>query len=335
MPEGLQERVQFLQRPDIWPDAPDVVRAVETHASWVFLTREYAFKLKKPVKLQRQDLRTVRARLLNTRAEVELNRRLAPDVYLGYLPLVRRDDGELAIGCRGHPVDWLVWMRRLPDEDMLDAALRLQTAAPRRLEPAARKLARFYQQAPREELDAATYRSRLRAGVRINRRVLRRPEHALPIDVVTRLHDDLETWLVAERELIEARTERLVEGHGDLRPDHVYLGSPPAFIDCLEFDRELRIVDPVDEIAFLGMVSASMGGPQVGRVFFESYESATGDHPPPRLLAFYEALRAGTRARLAALRSLEPGEDAARARETARHWLQMAEARIGQLGLVH
>lgn len=334
MPEGLEERVRFLQRPDIWPDAPDVVRAVETHASWVFLTREYAFKLKKPVRLHRQDLRTVRARLLNTRAEVELNRRLAPDVYLGYLPIVRRDDGELAIGCRGEPVDWLVWMRRLPDHDMLDAALRLQRATPRRLEPAARKLARFYAQAPREEMDGRSYRLRLRSVVRINRRVLRRPEHALPPEVVGQLHDDLETWLVAERDLVEERAARLVEGHGDLRPDHVYLGSPPAFIDCLEFDRDLRIVDPVDEIAFLGMASAAMGGPQVGPTFLEAYEAVTGDHPPPRLLAFYEAVRAGTRARLAALRSMEPGEDAARAREVARHWLQLAEARMGQLGLV-
>lgn len=334
MPEGVEERVHFLQRPDIWPDAPDVVRAVETHASWVFLTREYAFKLKKPVRLHRQDLRTVRARLLNARAEVELNRRLASDVYLGYLPVVRRDDGELAVGCRGDPVDWLVWMRRLPDEDMLDAALRLQTATPRRLEPAARKLARFYQGAPREDLDGRTYRQRLRAAVRMNRRALRRPEHALSLEVVTRLHDDLEAWLSAERELVESRAERLVEGHGDLRPEHVYLGSPPAFIDCLEFDRELRIVDPVDEIAFLGMASASMGGAMVGPIFLEAYEAVTADRPPPRLLAFYEALRAGTRARLAALRSLEPGEDAARAREVARRWLQLAEARLGQLGLV-
>src|SRR5690606_35146793 len=171
-------------------------------------------------------------------------------------------------------------------------------------------------------------------AVRMNRRALRRPEHALSLEVVTRLHDDLEAWLSAERELVESRAERLVEGHGDLRPEHVYLGSPPAFIDCLEFDRELRIVDPVDEIAFLGMASASMGGAMVGPIFLEAYEAVTADRPPPRLLAFYEALRAGTGARLAALRSLEPGEDAARAREVARRWLQLAEARLGQLGLV-
>jgi aminoglycoside phosphotransferase family enzyme len=95
------------------------------------------------------------------------------------------------------------------------------------------------------------------------------------------------------------RDGRMVEGHGDLRPEHVALRPDIAIIDCLEFSRALRLVDPVDELAFLGMEARRQGAPEISRILFERYRRRTRDTPGPALVAFYEAYRALIRARLA------------------------------------
>lgn len=326
--DRLAARVHYLQRPDIWPDNPDVVRAVETYHSWVFLTREYAFKLKKPVSRHGRDLTSVRDRLVAARAEVLLNRRLAPDVYLGYLPLVKTPSGHLGLSCCGQPVDWLVWMRRLPEDQLLDGALRRGPIGRDALRPVAEHLARFYSRAEPEGMTGPTYQRRLRDGVVENRRTLRRVADGPLADRVAALHDAQDAWIVAHPRLLDARAARVVEGHGDLRPEHVFLGSPPAIIDCLDFSRDLRLVDPAQELAFLAMTSEALGGDQVGPAFFSAYQEITADRPPPSLLAFYQSLTACTRARLAALRSQVPGQDEARQRRVARIWVQRALVRL-------
>ena len=94
---------------------------------------------------------------------------------------------------------------------------------------------------------------------------------------------------------------RIVEGHGDLRPEHVCLGTPPQIIDCLEFRAELRYLDPADELAFLAMECERLGAPGIGQILFYRYSQRTGDRPPPLLILFYQAIGAMIRARIAIL----------------------------------
>lgn len=121
---SIDEKVAFLRRPEAYPSRPARVEVVETHMSWVFLTDELAYKLKKPVLYQFLDFSTVEARRLNCEREVSLNRRLAADVYHGIVSLDLGSDGNLRLGGGGTAVDWLVKMRRLPAHRMLDAAIR-------------------------------------------------------------------------------------------------------------------------------------------------------------------------------------------------------------------
>ncbi len=90
-----------------------------------------------------------------------------------------------------------------------------------------------------------------------------------------------------------------MEGHGDLRPEHVFLGADPAVIDCLEFDRDLRLLDPVDELGFLALECALLGQPGVGTRFLEIYRESSGDRCPLQLLRFYQGFRAFVRAKIA------------------------------------
>ena len=114
---------------------------------------------------------------------------------------------------------------------------------------------------------------------------------------------DGEEALLVERH----RAGRIVEGHGDLRPEHICLEREPVVIDCLEFSRRLRLADPAEEMAFLALECAMLGEPDAGVRLQRSYETITGDRPPEPLIAWYAGCHALIRARLMALHSLEPG----------------------------
>ena len=98
---------------------------------------------------------------------------------------------------------------------------------------------------------------------------------------------------------MRARAGRIVEGHGDLRPEHIYLTQPPTVMDCIEFDRSLRLRDPIEEVAFLAMECDRGGYPQFDGWLFAEYHARSHDQPPRALVEFYKALSAFARARIA------------------------------------
>jgi aminoglycoside phosphotransferase family enzyme len=296
---SLATKVAFLSRPDAYSPRPARVEAIETHVSWVFLTDSRMYKLKKPVRYDYLDFSTVEARWADCVAEVRLNRRLAPDLYLGVIPLELGVDG-LQLEGSGVPVDWLVQMRRLPADRMLDNALRAGTADREDIGHVASRLSRFYLSVPRVPMQPAEYRYRIERDLRDDRRWLCLPKFGLEPGLAGGPADVLIDVLERRDELIGARAGRLVEGHGDLRPEHVGLGDgEPVIIDCLEFRREFRIIDPVDELAFLGLECERLGAAWVGPELLRGYGQMVGDHPPVPLVDFYAARRATLRAKLA------------------------------------
>ena len=296
---SLATKVAFLSRPDAYPERPARVESIETHMSWVFLTDSRAYKLKKPVRYDYLDFSTVEARWADCMAEVRLNARLAPDVYLGVRPLELGADG-LRLDSHGVPVDWLVEMRRLPKAQMLDEALRAGTADAAAIERVASRLSRFYAGAARVPKGAAEYLEGLASDLRDDRRWLCVPEYGLDAELATGPPGALLDVLEGHRDLIGPRSDRLVEGHGDLRPEHVCVGDgQPLVIDCLEFRRDFRIVDPVDELAYLGLECERLQASWVGPQLVACYQRFVGDRPPGPVVEFYAARRAILRAKLA------------------------------------
>lgn len=294
-----EDKVAFLERPESYPGAVENVESIETHMSWVFLAGDRAYKLKKPVRYDFLDFSTPEKRREDCRAEVRLNRRLAPDVYLGVSALTARD-GELELDGDGRPVDWLTRMERLPRERMLDRMIERGEVDDDRLREAARRLARFYRDASPASVGPEDYVGRLRALVEENRRELTRSEFGMPRPRAEQVGRRLALFLVHREEDLRGRVldDRIVEGHGDLRPEHVCLREEPVFIDCIEFNRDFRIVDPADELAFLDVECRRLGAPGVAGPFLEEYRSATGDDPPSALVDFYRSHRAYLRAKL-------------------------------------
>jgi aminoglycoside phosphotransferase family enzyme len=298
-PVPLQAKVAFLRDARSYPDRPSAVEAVETHMSWVFLTDRHAYKLKKPVRFDSLDFTTLEARRRFCAEEVRLNRQLAEGVYLDTLPLVVTSSGELVIGGEGEVVDWLVLMRRLPLAARLDTLIPEHRVDRDRLVAAVRLVSAFYAAEAPLELDRGAYRARLQRAIERNRVVLALPGRRLAQDTIARVvRRQLD--LVARLDgPLAARAGRVIDTHGDLRPEHVYLLDPPVIVDRLDFDRDLRLLDPADELAFLVLECHRLGAPWVGPVVFDVYDEVTGDRPPVEVLAFYRSLRACMRARLA------------------------------------
>lgn len=305
---SLDAKVVVLLTPDVYPEHPRLIEAIETRLSWIFLTERHAYKLKKPKRLSYLDFTTLAARRSNGLAEIRLNRRLAPDVYLGLVGLFVGPEGSFRVG--GHPgrrdavVDWLVRMVRLPQQRRLDERIRAGVLTPADVEGLGHRLSDFYRSGRPEPMAPDDYQRRFEDGIRGNLDVIV-PRVTGPLAERAGHAAAMQTAFLAEHgALLRARAAegRIVEGHGDLRPEHIFLDGTPRIIDCLEFSRDLRLLDPMDELAYLALECERLGAAQVGDAIVDLYRTRSGDAADPRLIAFYRSFRASLRARLAAER---------------------------------
>jgi aminoglycoside phosphotransferase family enzyme len=296
---SLDEKVAFLRDPSSYPHRAGKVSAIETHFAWVFLAGQYAYKLKKPVRHEVIDYRALEARERACRAELRLNRRLARHVYLSVVPLTSHDRA-LALGDHGQVEDWLVKMRRLPASRMLEYTLLRRTLRSNELDRLVATLVRFFAAAERAPLPGQLYLRQLRQQVDANWRALRAAGSGLDQQRADFVANAQRCILQRAKPPLRARGSRLVDGHGDLRLEHVHLGPPVCVIDCLEFSRELRRLDPFEEIAFLALEIERVGRPKVATELVRRFCAAGNERIAPAIMCFYMSHRAFTRAKLAA-----------------------------------
>lgn len=305
---SVQDKLRFLSDVSAYAYHPASVSVVETHMSYVFLAGGRVYKLKKPVRYPFLDFSTIRAREHNCREEARLNDRLAAGVYLGVVPLTFDEAQGLAIGGDAPPVDWLVVMRRLPQEYMMDRLIRDGRLTEAQIDAISEKLSKFYRSVESSSITAKDYSARFFSEQDKNRDILMRRNFALDHGRIPILLDLLDATLTTNRSLLERRVHdgAVIEGHGDLRPEHICLCEPVAIFDCLEFNKELRQVDPFDELAFLGVECAQLGAGELGQILIDKCGRLLGEKPPRQLIALYSASRAMLRARLSVAHLLDP-----------------------------
>lgn len=330
------EVVRFLRNPQHYPEGTRRIDVIETHFAWIFLTDLHGYKLKKPVRRGCMDYTTIAARRQVCLDELTLNRRLAPAVYLEVVPITRSADHTLALGrprrVRGSSVevvDWVVKMRRLPAARMLDRAIVERTVRKGDVPALASMLTRFFDGAVRQQLSGPRYVERMLERTAQNERDLCAPDLGLDALHVASIAEMQLDFLQQRKALVAARGAQLIDGHGDLRPEHIYLGSgpdAPCVIDCLEFDSNLRWVDPAEEIAFLALECRKLGAGAVARALVSYYRASTLTPPGSALMDFYASQSAMTRAKLAAWHVRDPHlvRDAGLWRTRATHYLRLA-----------
>jgi uncharacterized protein len=279
----------------------------ETHISRVFLGPSEVFKVKKPVELGFLDFRTLDQRLRYCEAEVALNRRLAPSVYLGVVPIARDASGVHRIAAPGQAVEWAVHMRRLPDAHAADVRLARGRFGRQEVRLLARHIARFHAGA---RADSETARFGEAEAIERNvRENFAQTQHSAlsylsagELAAIERFQLD---FLTEKRALFEARARasRIRDGHGDLRLEHCYLDDEGGveIIDCIEFNDRFRYGDVCADLAFLSMDLTWHERSDLSEALLAAYALETGDYDLYALVDFYESYRAFVRGKVSAI----------------------------------
>ncbi len=328
------------------PSVP--VQLHETHASWVFVAGERAYKLKKPLVLPFLDYGTAERRHAACREEVRVNAELAPDIYLGVRAVARRG-GRFALAAEDAPdaVDYLVEMRTFREADTLAGMIAAGALEPQRIGAVARRIAEFHLAAPRVDgwrapdvLAAWEANVRELAQARRDASGLR---DAPSLGEASGLGEapgalsggagelELRSFGAAfvsahEREIDERSLAGMVRDcHGDLRCEHVLADGEVRIVDRIEFDPALRRTDVACDLAFLAMDLEASGRRGAAEDLVAEYAAAGGDPGSAQLRAFYSAHRALVRAKVALIAAAEhEGERARRELSQASALLELA-----------
>jgi aminoglycoside phosphotransferase family enzyme/predicted kinase len=294
------------------PTAPYVV-SYETHSAIVLLVGDHAYKVKKPVNLGFLDFSTLALRHTACEREIELNRRIAADVYLGVADVIDPD---------GRVCEHMVVMRRMPADRRLSKLVREGAQVDDDVRRVARRVAAFHATARTDtEVAAQGTRDAIRGRWSDSFAQVRSlPKPVLP----EALQDEIEAltydFLDGRGPLFADRvaTGCVVDGHGDLLADDIYcLPDGPRILDCLDFDDRLRFLDRLDDAAFLAMDLEYLGAPELANRYLDWYLEFAADPAPVPLRHHFIAYRAYVRAKVACVRSAQGDPDAAN--EARRH----------------
>ena len=282
------------------------VKIRETHISWVILTGEYAYKVKKRIKLEFLDTTTLAARHFLCNEELRLNKRFAPNLYLEVVPITQDKHGT-HLGGTGTIIDYAVKMKQFDSSEELPALLVRADVTAQEMTRLADRLAEFHREAARAPDDAGfDYVAQLRNSVLGNVAALLAHLNSLQeFPAMGRLIDWTHDTLHDLHEHFRERQSRgyIRECHGDLHAHNIarWRGQLTPF-DCLEFEPKLRWIDVMNDVAFLVMDLAAHDRKDLAYEFLSRYVEQTGDYAGIRLLPFYAVYRALVRAMVDALR---------------------------------
>lgn len=297
----------------------------ETHSACVLLVGDRAYKWKKPIAFEFLDFRTRDQRLRACEREAELNRRLAPDVYLGVATLDTDDEVSR------EPV---LVMRRLPDDRKLARLVDARADVGACLHKIAREVARLHADTRTPDATGPASRDAVRDNWSDNLDDLRaHGEGIVHADEVEEAGALALEYLDGRDDLFSARRHLACDGHGDLLADDIFcLDDGPRIIDCLDFADRYRLGDPLLDAAFLVMDLERHGRPDLGTAFLDAYLEFTGDVAPESLAHHFVAYRAHVRAKVGCLRAAQ-GDPSAVDEARSAHDVVLDRLRRGRVTL--
>ncbi|MDP2323825.1 MAG: AAA family ATPase [Gammaproteobacteria bacterium] len=334
--------IASLLKPDAYDHPVGTVELIETHISWVILTGNYAYKIKKPVDLGFVDFSTLAKRRHFCAEEVRLNRRLAPEFYLGVVPLTGSPDAP-RVGGDGGAIEYAVKMRQFSPSAQLDRMLGRGELEGHHLDAFARLIADFHQRIPIAGVSLKHGEpEQVIAPAMENFPDLRQ---CLPDPVSAKCIAELERWTITTFARLRENFQRrkrdgfVCECHGDLHLRNLaWVNDGPLAFDCLEFNPDLRWIDVMNEAAFLVMDLEARHQSQLAARFLNLYLERTGDYAGLAVLPFYRVYRALVRAKVDGIRAQQPGTDerekdlaereARRYLALARHYTQPGRPRL-------
>jgi uncharacterized protein len=336
---SLPDELAGLLGAEAYPHPSETPTLIETHISWILLTGTFAYKLKKPVHFDFVDFSTLERRGHFCREELRCNRAFAPSLYLDVVAVVRDEQGRVRMGGDGEVLEWAVRMRQFPSHCQLDRRLAAGALEPGVLREFGASLAAVHAIAPSMRCGADELDVRVLDPMRDNFAALQAltgsvADHQHLAELRTRSEGDAQEL----QPLLESRLREgwIRECHGDLHLGNlVLLGESVVAFDCLEFNPDLRWIDPQSDVAFLYMDCLVRGRTDLGYAFLDGYLNVAGDYSGVRLLPFYALYRAMVRAKVAALRESQRAaeqtrQSAATPAPSARAYLAWMDSRLSR-----
>ena len=322
--------VAAMSRPDFYPHRPSSVEVVQTHISYVFIAGELVYKVKKAVDFGFLDFTTLEKRRENCLKEVNLNRRLAPDTYLGVAEIGEGENGEIVLGA-GRTVEYAVKMKKLPMDRMLVELLAKGLIKPPDMRRVADRLVSFHGRAEsRPEIDRFGSLEVIRRNHDENfeqtkgfiGRTISREQYEF-------IKSYVDEFLSGRRDLLQKRVSgrHIRDCHGDLHAEHICFTDGIVIFDCIEFNDRFRYSDTIADVAFLAMDLDFRGYPSHARAFFDAYTRLSGDHDDSELLPLYMCYYAYVRGKVIGFRLDDPAISAPEkeaARSTAARYFDLA-----------
>jgi len=314
MQESTNALIKAMQQADFYPHTVENINMLQTHAAWVFLTGKFAYKLKKPVDFGFLDFSTLAKRQYFCAEELRLNQRLAADVYLEVLPISENINGCFSLGDTNNIRDYCLKMVQFSQSDLLGERLQKERFAPQWMDKLAANIACFHEQSG-TSADARRYgqkgilQQHINASLDIAARYLGRVIDKLPLqELRQRNKEQIEQHASLFSERIAAKHIR--DCHGDLHLGNIALfhGQPLVF-DCIEFNAEYRIIDTLNDAAFLVMDCQARGHPDLAFRFLSRYLEHSGDYAGMPLLPLFLSYRAGVRGKVACLLAEDAGTE--------------------------
>jgi len=324
------ELVQAMLNPAFYPHPTGVVKLVQTQMSYLFLTGEYVYKVKKPVNLGYLDYTTLEQRRRFCQQELELNRRLCPDTYLDVLS-IGRESGKLGLGS-GVAEEYVVKMRQLPPDRMMDVLLSKGQVSEAMVAQVAQKLADFHQLAE-TSVQISNYGSL--SAIRVNTdENFSQTRKYIGVSISQKQFQSIEaytdTFVEQNKGLFEKRVKEglIRDCHGDLHSAHVCFTDGICIYDCIEFNDRFRYCDVASEIAFLAMDLDFHQQPGLSKHFVNAYVESSQDKEILKLLSFYKCYRAYVRGKVESFKYddfLIPKEAKTTILTAAKRYFELAE----------
>ena len=309
-PSNSKEKlIAFLESPESYPHRPTEVRAIQTHISWVFLASPFVFKVKKPVNLGFLDFSTLEKRHYFCQREIELNRRLAPEVYRGVVPVYKTASG-FSFNGEGEIVEYAVKMKELAHGFFLNELLDKNRVGENEISRVISSLHRFYQaETPTPEIERWGTPKKLKISTDENfAQVQPFVDKTISSAAFEVIRHYTNQFYILSKNLFKERIQlhRILDCHGDLHLDHVHL-TPEAttIFDCIEFNDRFRFIDIANDLGFLAMDFDFKGRSDLGNLFLRNAAHELGDAGMLKVANFYKCYRAFVRGKVESIQATE------------------------------
>jgi aminoglycoside phosphotransferase family enzyme len=308
----LQEQVvEALLKPAAYDEEVDHVEMIQTHVSFVFLAKNFAYKVKKAVDLGFLDFTTLEKRRFYCQEEIDLNLRLCKGMYLEVVPINKsKAKHALRIKGDGATVEYAVKMKRMPQERMMNRLLEEEKVGEPLVERIARITSDFHARAATSD-EISAYGSV--KAVRFNwdenfqqtqqfvGRIISQVEYE-------NIQSRIRNFLNRRASLFEQRLKnrRIRDCHGDIHSGNIFVADRIYIFDAIEFNQRFRYSDVASDVAFLAMDLDFKGHPELSQFFTTKYSEYSGDEDVGRLLPFYKCYRAYVRGKVTSFRLEDP-----------------------------